>query len=141
MDFTPLNDQQLRELNLYPEGRYRFRVERTDQKTSKAGNEYFNLKMSINVNGKVCPLFDMLFFEGKMLYKTKHFCEAVGMPEKYESGKLMPIDCDLKEGWLDLVHRVNQQSGELQHTVKDYISEEETQDKQDAGFVDDDIPL
>lgn len=125
MDFTPLNDQELRELNLYPEGRYRFRVMRTEQKRSKAGSDYFNLRMNININGKDRTLFDMLFFEGKMMFKTKHFCEITGMLDKYEKGKLMPFECDGKEGWLDLTQRVNQQTGELQNSVKDYVTDEE----------------
>lgn len=141
MDFTPLNDQELKELNLYPEGRYRFRVIRCDQKRSpNSGNDYFNLKLNIQVNGKDRTLFDMLFFEGKMLYKTKHFCEVTGMPEKYESGKLMPFECDNKEGWLDLVQRVNQKTGELQNNVKDYVLDEAELKKPD-DFIDDELPL
>lgn len=128
MDFVPLSDQQLRELNLYPEGIYRFQVMRTTQKHSQnSGNDYFNLKMRIWVDGKERILFDMLFFEGKMLYKTKHFCEVAGMPEKYNSGKIMPTDCDGKEGYLELVHRTNTQTGELQNSVKDYVIPEGAQ--------------
>lgn len=143
MDFVPLNDQQLRELNLYPEGRYRFQVMRTTQKhSSNSGNDYFNLKMRIWVEGKERILFDMLFFEGKMLYKTKHFCDVTGMSDKYEAGKLMPYECDGKEGYLDLVHRTNTQTGELQNSVKDYVIPEgeqviQVEPKKDDGFNDD----
>ncbi len=127
MEFTPLSDRQLREMNLYPEGRYRFQVLRTNQKHSaNSGNDYFNLKMRIWVEGKERILFDMLFFEGKMLYKTKHFCDATDMSDIYESGKINPVDCDGKEGYLDLVHRANNQTGELQNSVKDYIVPEES---------------
>ena len=143
MDFVPLSDQQLRELNLYPEGRYRFQVLRTTQKHSNnSGNDYFNLKMRIHVDGKERILFDMLFFEGKMLYKTKHFCTVTGMPEKYDSGQIMPTDCDGKEGYLDLVHRANSQTGELQNSVKDYVIPEgdqliQAEPKADDSFNDD----
>jgi chromosome segregation protein len=40
-------DKEIKELSLYPEGRYRFRVLRTEQKRSQAGTDYFNLKMKI----------------------------------------------------------------------------------------------
>src|SRR5690606_27361469 len=118
------NEKQIKELSLYPEGKYRFKVIRTEQKLSKAGSDYFNLRMNIEVNEKWLPLFDMLFFEGKMLYKTKHFCDVTGMEDKYNAGKLMPYECDGKEGWLELIQRVNPQTGEIQNNVKDYIFEE-----------------
>ncbi len=124
MDFTPLSDEQIRELSLYPEGRYRFRVLRAEQKRSQAGSDYFNLKLNIIVNDKDRPLFDMLFFEGKMIFKTKHFCEVTGMAAKYDAGKLMPAECDNKEGWLELTHRINQKTGELQNNVRDYVLNE-----------------
>lgn len=127
MDFVPLNDQQLRELNLYPEGKYRFQVLKTTQKHSNnSGNDYFNLKMRIWVDGRERVLFDMLFFEGKMLYKTKHFCDATNMKSIYESGKIMPTDIDGKEGYLELVHRANNQTGEMQNSVKDYCVPDES---------------
>ena len=126
MEFTPLNDQQLRELNLYPEGRYKFEVLRTTQKTSRAGNDYFNLKMRIWIDGRERVLFDTLLFEGKMLYKTKHFCEATEMLDVYDSGNILPTDCDGRRGYLDLVHRANTETGEIQNSVKDYYVPEET---------------
>lgn len=140
MDFTPLSDKELKELNLYPEGRYRFRVLRTEHKRSQTGSEYFNLRMNININGKDRTLFDMLFFEGKMLFKTKHFCEVTGMPEKYENGKLMPYECDGKEGWLELGQRVNQKTGELQNNVKDYVADEVDAPPAGDDFLNDEVP-
>ncbi len=140
MDFTPLSDKELKELNLYPEGRYRFRVLRTEQKRSQAGSEYFNLRMNININGKDRTLFDMLFFEGKMLFKTKHFCEITGMADKYEKGKLMPFECDGKEGWLELGQRVNSKTGELQNNVKDYVADEVDAPQPADDFLNDDVP-
>lgn len=139
MDFTPLNEKQIKELSLYPEGKYRFKVIRTEQKLSKAGSDYFNLRMNIEVNEKWLPLFDMLFFEGKMLYKTKHFCDVTGMEDKYNAGKLMPYECDGKEGWLELIQRVNPQTGEIQNNVKDYIFEENPETK--STSIDSDIPF
>ncbi len=124
MDFTPLSDEQIRALNLFPEGRYRFRVLRTEQKRSQAGSDYFNLKLNIVVDGKDKTIFDMLFFEGKMIFKTKHFCEVTGMASKYDSGKLMPAECDNQTGWLELTHRVNTKTGELQNNVRDYVHDE-----------------
>lgn len=141
MDFTPLNDKEINELNLYPEGRYAFRVIRCEHKRSpKSGNEYFNLKMTINVHGKERTLFDMLFFEGKMIYKTKHFCDVTGLQEQYNNGKLMPYELDGKEGLLDLVQRQNQQTGELQNSVRDYIIEETLENQPSDDFLNDEIP-
>lgn len=63
----------------------------------------------------------MLFFEGKMLFKTKHFCEAVGLGKNYGEGKLMPYECDYKEGQLEIIQSLNKATGEYESRVKDYV--------------------
>jgi hypothetical protein len=122
MDFKPMSDSEIREMNLLPPGRYHGTVSRADHKNSNTGNDYFNLKIrarNIETN-KVGTIFDALLFEGKMFYKLKHFCEATGMMDKYNSGKLYPQDCDGKEFEFDLIHRIDK-NGELKNSVKDYI--------------------
>ena len=130
MEFTPLNDQQLRELNLYPEGRYKFlRCYEQLKKTSRAGNDYFNLKMRIWIDGRERVLFDTLLFEGKRCYistKRLSWHKATEMLDIYDSGNIMPTDCDGRRGYLDLVHRANTETGEIQNSVKDYHVPEET---------------
>ena len=91
--------------------------------------------MRLYIGSKEAIIYDMLFFEGKMIFKTKHFCEAVGLEKQYLAGKLMPYECEGKEGSLQIIQSINKQSGELESRVKDYL----VPVKQD-GFVDDDIP-
>lgn len=79
-------------------------------------------------------IYDMLFFDGKMIYKTKHFCEAVGLEKSYLAGILMPGDCDGKEGTLEITQSVNKQSGELESRVKDYVKKEEEFFNDPIGF-------
>src|ERR1017187_4723079 len=121
MDFQPLTDQQIKELNMVDPGIYKFQVLRCDQKTSRNGQEYFNFKMRLYIGSKEAIIYDMLFFEGKMIFKTKHFCEAVGLEKQYLAGKLMPYECEGKEGSLQIIQSINKQSGELESRVKDYL--------------------
>lgn len=134
MEFKPLTDDEIKTLRLPPEGRYKFTVLRTTQKRSKNGQDYFNLKMRIKgENGKEYTVFDMLFFEGVMMFKTKHFCEGTGLEKQYLAGKLPVVDCDGREGFLDLAHRLDKNSGEMVSSVKDYVVpvREETQEFND----------
>ena len=135
MDFQSLTDQQIKELNLVEPGTYKFQVLRCDQKTSRNGQEYFNLKIRLYLGLKETIIYDMLFFEGKMMFKTKHFCDAVGLEKQYLAGKLMPYECEGKEGSLQMIQNVNKQSGELESRVKDYIVPVKAD-----GFIDDDVP-
>ncbi len=102
-------------------GTYKFQVLRCDQKTSRNGKEYFNLKIRLYIGNKEKIIYDMLFFEGKMIFKTKHFCEAVGLAKNYEAGKLMPYECDGKEGTLEIIQSMNKQTNEIESRVRDYV--------------------
>lgn len=141
MDF---NANQMREDALVRKGRYRFRVLRGQEKVSTNGNDMMNLKMMLSVNGRDVQFFDTLMLMPSMFWKVEHFCKATGMPQKIDEGRLMAQDCDGKDGFLDIDHRVNKQTGEIEAYVKDYV----TPDKLETdGAVaplepafDDDIP-
>lgn len=134
MEFTSLTEQEIRELNLLEEGRYKGTVLRTEHKVSRNGRDYFNLKIRISLpNKKEKIVYDMLFFEGKMIFKTKHFCEGTGLTAQYKAGKLMPFECDGKEFECDIVNRPNQ-VGEMQSGIKDYVVVEEEAFNDDIPF-------
>jgi hypothetical protein len=139
MDF---NAKQMREDALIREGRYHFRVLRGQEKTSSNGNDMMNLKLMINVHGRDVQFFDTLLFMPTMFWKVEHFCKATGMEQKIDDGRLMAQDCDGRDGVLDISHRVNKQTGEVEAFVKDYISPEklEAQAQEEAPAFDDDVP-
>lgn len=135
MDF---NAQQMREDALLKDGRYKFTVLDSREKRSVAGNNMMNLKLSLEVNSRRVVFFDSLIFTPKMFWKVEHFCKATGMPEKIDQGKLTDQDCFGKEGYLDIIQKADNQTGELINQVKDYVKPEEAEA---AEMFDDDIKI
>jgi hypothetical protein len=129
------NAMQMREDALPKKGRHRFRVLRGNEKRSTNGNDMLNLKLMVNINNRDVLMFDTLMLMPSMFWKVEHFCKAVGMPEKIDQGMLMAQDCDGREGWLDIDHRTNKQTGEIEAYVKDYVKPE------DINSFDDPLPV
>jgi hypothetical protein len=136
MDF---NAQQMREDALVKKGRYCFRVLQAREKRSSNGNDMMILKMMLDVNGRPTQFYCTLLFMPKMFWLVEHFCHSTGMAEKIEEGRLMAQDCDGREGVLDIDHRVNKETGEVEAYVKDCVKPEDLEAAAAAGF-DDDIP-
>lgn len=140
MDF---NASQMREEALIKEGRYKFRVLDAREKRSMAGNDMINLRLILTVGNKTVTYLDSLLLIPKMFWKVEHFCQATGMPEKIEEGRLMAQDCLLKEGYIDLVQKQDQQTGELINATKDYVKPENLKPSEQTEvehFQDDDVP-
>lgn len=137
------NAKQMREEALPAKGRYHFTVLHTREKTSGSGNDMFILKMRLDGQGKTFNFFSTIVLTPKMFWYFEHFCLATGMPDKIDSGNLMAQECDGKEGYLEMDHRVNKETGEIEAYVKDFVKPEnlEPEEKQsEPDFVDDDIP-
>lgn len=135
MDF---NAQQMREDALIKEGRYKFTVLDAREKRSSAGNDMLNLKLSLEVNGRRVVFYDSLILTPKMFWKVEHFCKAAGLGEKIDEGRLMAQDCLGKGGYIDLIQKCDQQSGELINAAKDYIKPEAAEAQE---MFNDDVPL
>lgn len=139
MDF---NAKQMREDALIKKGRYKFHVIQGREKRSTNGNDMINLKLKLDINGREIVFWTTLLFMPKMFWQVEHFCQATKMPDKIEEGRLMAQDCDNREGYLDIDHRTNTQTGEVEAYVKDFVKPENLSEAEtDAvhGF-DDDIP-
>lgn len=132
------NAAQMREDALVKKGRYPFRVIRGTEKRSSTGNDMMKLQLIIFYNQREIKFFDNLMLMPSMFWKFEHFCKATGLAHKLEEGRLMAQDCDYKEGYLDIDHRVNKETGEVEAYVKDYVKPEEL--AQDTSFPNDDIP-
>lgn len=139
MDF---NAKQMREDALLKKGRYKFRVHQGREKTSAKGTDMIVLRMALSVNGRDVQFWATLLFMPKMFWFVEHFCKATGMPEKIDEGRLMAQDCDGKEGYLDIDHRVNAETGEVEAYVKDFVKPEDLKpsESENVDFVDDDVP-
>ncbi len=141
MDFITKTDKQLKEENLISEGEYRYIVLHTTQKTSaKDGSEYFSLKLRVTVNNRERTALGLLKFEGNLMYLAKQFCDSHNLTKQWEAGKIMPHECDGKEGILVMTQTTNSQTGELQNFIKGWKPLDEVEVK--AEFKDDsDIPF
>src|SRR5688500_5679705 len=97
MKVTPKTEKQLSEERNYPDGEYPFEVVESKDKVSQAGNEMIHLKLKcFTPDGRQFFVDDYLM--DSMGFKLRHFCEEVGLIEKYESGNLKDFDCQHKEG-------------------------------------------
>ena len=57
-------------------GEYLFKIYEVNEKTSQAGNEYWQTKVETNEGFKIC---DNLMFSGKAACKTLAFLHAIGI--------------------------------------------------------------
>ena len=140
MDF---NAKQMKEDALIKEGRYQFRVKDAREKRSSSGNDMLNLQLWLNVNGRRVLYFDSLILTPKMFWKVEHFCQATGMPEKIDQGRLMAQDCFEREGWIDIIQKIDKESGELVNQTKDYVKPESSDAvpvNDESGSFDDELP-
>lgn len=90
MKFTPLSDQEISQGNLIKPGEYDFQVIEAEERISKKGNAYINLKLMIwDEEGK-----ERTFFANLAWIKIlKNFCDATELADKYQHGEVLPEDC------------------------------------------------
>jgi hypothetical protein len=136
MDF---NANQMRSDSLIPNGQYKFRVKDAREKRSAAGNDMLNLKLILYINGREVSYWDSLILLPKMFWKIEHFCETTGLNEALENGRLMAQDCLDKEGWIDIVQKVDQSTGTIDNQTRDYVLPP-TEKNDDFISLDEDIP-
>ena len=134
------NAKQMREEALPAKGQYHFTVLHTREKTSSSGNEMLILKLRLERNHKSFNFFSTIVLTPKMFWLFEHFCKATGMPEKIDDGNLMAQECDGKEGYLEMDHRVNQQTGEIEAYVKDFVKPEDLPEFEEVDELNDEIP-
>jgi hypothetical protein len=155
-DYEPLSEEQCekaKQFELLQPGVYDFEVFGAECGPSKAGNPQITLKIKVwDKNGKIHTVLDWLGAKPNMIWKTLHFCKAVGLEKEYlnktfnedlcldKSGKLViiiqPLSTD-KDG------RVYPEA----NRVKDYIydgsqsnSKVESSSSKDS-FIDDSLPF
>lgn len=131
------NANQLRADALLKEGRYKYTVVDASEKKTQAGDDMLNLKLALEVESRRVIFFDRLVLMPKMFWKLEHFCKSAGIYDKVEKGSLSAMDCAGKTGYVDIIQKANNQTGELENQVKDYVKPE---DKEAQEMFDGDIP-
>ncbi len=100
--FNPLSDEQINALqnrDLLADGIYPFTVKSIEQQESKSGNPMLKVRIGVMPKeGEERNIFDYLVSTEQMMFKIKHFCETIGLEDKYTKGNFAPIDCLNRSG-------------------------------------------
>jgi len=153
--FTPMTEEEIKSLNIMDSGIYDFEVIKAEQSISKSGNPMIKLMLKVwDTNGREHIIYDYLVSTSNMMYKIKHFCESVGLEDKYKLGTFDENDCVGKCGKVDIIIQKGQSSpngGNYpdKNTARDYISkiemnEPKIKSSKENNFVDsnlDDLPF
>lgn len=101
MQYQPKTEKEIAEANLLPVGVYNFDIIEAEDKVSKQGNEMIVLKLQVfDANGAHRFVDDYLL--EAIPHKLRHIACAMGMEEKYNSGKLLASDFTGKSGQVKL---------------------------------------
>lgn len=153
MKFTPKSEKQIAEEGLLPEGTYGFEVAKAEDKVSKSGNDMIEVNLRVfNTDGSFVFVRDYLM--EKISYKLRHFAEAAGLLEKYESGEFTASDCEGRTGNVKIIIKKDT-TGQYpdKNEVRDYVVSEQSAktfttkvkghvaDKANQSPLDDSIPF
>lgn len=101
--FKPLSDEEINAINnrdLLPDGLYPFSVKSAELHHSEQGNVSFKVTLLVYYAEKNEKRYvtDYLSTSEVMMFKLKHFCESIGIENKYKEGNISGIDCIDREG-------------------------------------------
>ena len=136
MRFTPKTESELKESALLPEGEYTFEILTAEDTQSKStGNDMLKLSLRIFENGgeNSQRVFDYLVSIDSMIWKIRHFAEAIGMLPEYESGEMLAETLPGRTGKCKIVIQPASGQWDAKNVVKDYLP-------RPAGMADD-IPF
>lgn len=144
MRYQPKTEEQLQDEGLLPDGNYPFEVVGATNKQSKKGNDMIELNLRFyGADGR--PVFVRDWLMEAMGFKLRHFCEEVGLLDKYNSGELNDTDCEGKTGFATVKKEPAKGDFGPKNAVKDYGKKEEAEPvAAPAGSADlekDDIPF
>ena len=107
----------------WPAGDYDFEVHDASEELSKAsGREQIKLTLYVfNEDGNKRTVFDYLGSDEKSAWKVRHFCEAIGLLDDYESGELDVRDIEGKTGRCKLRVKSAQGNFPAGNQVGDYL--------------------
>ncbi len=99
--FSPKSDQEIDAIQnrgLLADGIYPFQVAEIISRTSKSNNPMLEVKLKVRDGNDVRLITDYLLTSDTMIFKLKHFCEAIGLLPEYEKGQLDPKACLNRSG-------------------------------------------
>lgn len=155
--YNPISAQQAEAARKFPmlePGEYDFQVKKACYRLSKSNNPMIELTVSVwDKQGKEFTIFDYLISTEKMGWKTRHFCEAVGLEKEYEDRSFNELLCQDKCGKVLITIQKGKPKpdGGLypdKNVIDDYLKEEKEnktinsiQPKSDPYGFDSEIPF
>ena len=148
MKFDPVTEEELQRDGLLSSGIYKYLVTKSEDKISKAGNEYTAITLEIYDDEGKCHV---IFTNMSLKKLLKHFCDVNGMETEYKSGNLPPESFLRKSGGKVMIEiegeKPNPNGGmyKAKNIVKDYIvyhhgsTTKPLPEKDD--FINDDLPF
>lgn len=149
--FNPLSDDQINAIqnrSLLTDGIYPFVVKAVEEQCSKSGILMLKVKLVVvAAENDMRVIFDYLLATEQMMFKLKHFCESIGIGDKYNQGGFEPSDCIERSGRV----KIGIQKGAAKddgsgfypdkNSVKDYVKSEEVETPKNkvSNEPDDDI--
>ncbi len=101
--FSPKTDAEIAAMQnqgLLEEGVYKFTVKHVEQCVSQSDNSMLKIRLSVfEKSGGMRVIFDYLVATDRMMFKLKHFCESIGLQDKYTDGKFNPQECVNRSGY------------------------------------------
>lgn len=98
MRYNPITPEQANEgggdFELLPAGRYKMRVVEAVEKTSKKGNPMLEIVLECQHphHDYTRRVWDYLLGTEEAAWKLRHFADAAGLTDQYETGELSPND-------------------------------------------------
>lgn len=146
-EFSPKTDAEIEAIKnqgLLTDGVYSFVVKEVEPGVSQSNNQMLKVKLGVLDNaGNERNLIDYLVATDKMIFKLKHFCESIGIEDKYSQGKFSPSDCINRCGRA----KIGVQKGRMmpdgsgfypdKNDIKDYVKVVDVTPKADLPFNDD----
>lgn len=143
MKFQPKTENEIANENLIEPGEYDFEVVAAFDKVSKSGNDMIELKLRVFAE-RERVINDFLL--EKIAYKLRHFAEATGLLDTYNSGDLIADDCVGKAGRVKIgIQKDKTGAYPDKNTVNDYVVDGTSEPKpvrlEQVALKDDDIPF
>lgn len=148
MKHTPMSDEELAKQGLLEPGTYDFEVREAEDKISSKGNDMIEVRLNVyDTDGSIRPIRDWIV--PQMAKKFKHFHNACGMMDKYESGTLEASDVIGKAGKCIVLQQpyTNKDGLELMsNKIDDYVKRDNLDvynkaSTKVAEVLDDEIPF
>lgn len=124
-----------RSFSLVPDGEYNFQTLSFEDAYTKESGDFLKLKHLFWDNeGKEFYVFDNLMGTEKMGWKTRHYCESVGLEKEYENDEFDGYHCPGRMGkaLITTQKSTKKDDGSFypdKNVVKDYIPASEDQKK------------